>query len=83
MDKIANKLLETVKPMLDKMVDDTDDRIPENQLDATIKIVKLAEKLYSIDVLKHRLMHMDKDMDEAMEYDEMADNPKKKEMKSY
>lgn len=66
MHKKADKLLETVNPMLEKMTDDTNDRIPESQLDATMKIVKLAKNLYEIDMIKKKMGMHDDDM--GMEY---------------
>lgn len=67
MHKIANKLLETAKPMLDKMVDDTNDEISERELDATMKVVELAHYLYEIDMMRKKIGQPD--------YDDMDMNP--------
>lgn len=83
MHKKADKLLETVNPMLEKMTDDTNDRVPESQLDATMKIVKLAKNLYEIDMIKKKMGLYDNDM--GVEYaakkeekkTSLFDNPRK------
>lgn len=82
MHKIANALLETVKPMLQKMADDTNDEISERELDATMKIVELAHYLLEIDMMKHKMKTPDWQMaysdDDEMKSGAMA-NPKKYE----